>query len=113
LQEYEKTVGADATDETYRTLAEAYASSVETWYGSVEEAATAVQERYLNNIEGAFAEFENRLLGMTMDSASKEWDWVNAQNERWLDNVNAAYGIRDLERQFTKAIDQTQNVSMQ
>jgi hypothetical protein len=103
----------DATDESYRAIAERYAASIETWYASVATAAEVAQEKYLKSIESTFEAFETEMLSMSLDDASTEWDWVNAQNERWLDNVNAAYGLRDLERKFTKTIDQTQSVAMQ
>ena len=103
----------DPSDEKYQAVAERYQSSIETWYSSVAESANKVQEKYLNDIEDAFAEFDRRMLGMTMDEADAEWDWISAQNERWLDNTNAAYAIRDLERNFNKAIDSKTSLAAQ
>ena len=103
-------------EEEYKVLTENAAAAALEWTSSVSEAVTAVQNKFFNNIEIAFKTFEDSLLSGIADSMeelTEEWNWIQEQDERYLDNINAAYELVNLDRKFAQNISSTTTIAAQ
>ena len=67
-----------------------------------------------NAIDETFDKFNDEITnGKGLDYLQQQWDLVNDNADDYLDTVNAAFGIRQLENKYQDAIDMTDNVSAQ
>ena len=112
-EEYETyiTNGADISDEMREKIIDNYTTATE-------ELNTAAQE-WSNIIVSAFTETVNATISEVYKDAgglagvSLAWELENAQDERYLDDVNEAYARDELNRKIQKSIDETDNLSIQ
>lgn len=73
-----------------------------------------IQDKYLNAIKAIFEELNSKVTsGAGLEYVKEEWDLVKENSEQYLDNINAAYGIQQLQAKYLKAIDETDSISAQ
>lgn len=50
---------------------------------------------------------------MGLDYVETQWDLINQNADRYLDTINSAYAIRELEKKYTDSINNTDMVTTQ
>ena len=102
--------GSDAWEKAKENFQDATAQLNST----VESAIENILSKYENAINRIFKNWEQNLTGgMSLDYLEEEWNLVNDNADDYLDKVNAAYEIRQLERKYQEAIDGTSNLAAQ
>lgn len=89
-------------------------SAVNDLNATVEASIENARDKMENTIDDIFQKFNNEITdGKGLDYLAQQWDLVNDNADDYLDTVNAAFGIRQLENKYQDAIDLTDNVSAQ
>lgn len=100
---------------------EAWESARENWLSSVGELNSAIQasiqnlqEKYLNTINEIFENLNNKVTnGLGLDYANQEWELMNQNADRYLDDINSIYEIQSLANKYQKSIDEMSSASAQ
>lgn len=104
------TLTDEQREEVQRKLQEAQAAL----HSSVESQIDLIINKYTNAINKIFQELENKMTnGKGLSYIQEEWDLLNQNAEMYLDQVNSAYEIEKLAREYNKAIDATDSLSAQ
>ena len=104
----------DKNSEAFKKARENWMSAVKDLEGTVEEAIENARDKMENAIDDTFKKFNEKITnGKGLDYLQQQWDLINDLEDDYLDEVNEAFGIRQLERKYLDAIDQTDNVSNQ
>ena len=70
--------------------------------------------KYMNAIDNIFNELDKKISnGLGTDYLSTEWQLMNKNADEYLDTINSAFALQDLENKFNDAIDNTKNVKAQ
>lgn len=102
--------GSDAWEKAKENFQDATAQLNST----VESAIENILNKYENAINQIFKNWEQNLTGgMSLDYLEEEWNLINDNADDYLDKVNAAYEIRQLERKYQEAIDGTSSLAAQ
>lgn len=82
---------------------------------ALEEAIQTIIDKYQNTIDGIFNQITNRLTdGMGLDYIQDQWDLINQRADKYLDDINSAYAIQDLQSKVQNAINDNEgNVEAQ
>ena len=89
-------------------------SAVNDLNATVEASIENARDKMENTIDDIFQKFNNEITdGKGLDYLAQQWDLVNDNADDYLDTVNAAFGIRQLENKYQDAIDLTDNISAQ
>lgn len=100
----------DERAEVQRKLQEAQAAL----HSSVESQIELIITKYQNAINKIFKSLEDQMSGgKGLSYIQEEWDLINQNAEMYLDEVNSAYEIEKLSREYNKAIDATDSLSAQ
>lgn len=100
--------------EEWKKAKENWQSSLEAWQSSVETALENIREKFENEINIIFEKLDDKLTsGAGLDYVSDEWELIAKNSEVYLDNLNAAFGIQQLQKKYTDAINSTDNISNQ
>lgn len=100
----------DERAEVQRKLQEAQAAL----HNSVESQIELIITKYQNAINKIFKTLEDQMSGgKGLSYIQEEWDLINQNAEMYLDEVNSAYEIEKLSREYNKAIDATASLSAQ
>lgn len=84
------------------------------WRELTNKSIEDVQAKYLNAIKLIFEELNNEITsGKGLEYIKEEWDLITRNSEKYLDNINAAYGIEQLRNKYQEAIDNTDSISAQ
>ena len=98
----------------WQVASDNWKSAVDSLYSSLETAIEALKNKLATQISSAFQSFEiSASGGDTLSYLNTEWDLINKNADRYLDSVNAAYGIQKLENKLLKSIGDTNNVAAQ
>lgn len=104
------TLTDEQREEVQRKLQEAQAAL----HASVESQIDLIINKYTNAINKIFQELENKMTnGKGLSYIQEEWDLLNQNAEMYLDQINSAYEIEKLAREYNKAIDATNSLSAQ
>ena len=88
--------------------------AVNTWENTVENAIENIRDKFENAINDIFDRLNDKVTnGWGLEYVNEEWGLINKNADQYLDTINAMYGIRDLEKKYLDAIDQTDSVSAQ
>ena len=91
-----------------------YETAISDLNSTIEEAAKTLQDQYVNAIEGVFDALDKRITnGKGTDYIDMEWNLMKMNEDEYLDEINSAFAIQDLERKFNKAINNTQGIKGQ
>lgn len=106
-------VAKEGSDE-WEKARENWEAAVTSWKSLVNEAIENLQDKYLNAIKAIFEELNNKVTsGAGLEYVKEEWDLVKENSEQYLDNINATYGIQQLQAKYLEAIDNTDSISAQ
>ena len=98
----------------WQVASDNWKSAVDSLYSSLETAIEALKNKLATQISSAFQSFEiSTSGGDTLSYLNTEWDLINKNADRYLDSVNAAYGIQKLENKLLKSMGDTNNVAAQ
>ena len=98
---------------------------IETATNNLSAATQAITESASAMLDAVAQEFSSKMStaiddaikvafeGKDLAAITEEWQLESANDERYLDDINAAYGISNLERSFQKSIDATDSLSAQ
>ena len=104
------TLTDEQREEVQRKLQEAQAAL----HSSVESQIDLIVEKYTNAINKIFKELEDKMTnGKGLSYIQEEWDLLNQNAEMYLDQINSAYEVEKLAREYNKAIDATDSLSAQ
>ena len=97
-------------DEIQKKMQEAQAAVL----SSVETQLDNIINKYTNAINKIFKELEDKMTGgKGLSYIQEEWDLLNKNADMYLDQVNSAYEVEKLAREYNKAIDATDSLSAQ
>lgn len=104
----------DKTSEAYQKAQENFFKYNDAVNDAIEKSIEDAQEKAENAIDGIFKKYNDEITnGKGLDYTEQQWELVNDVADQYLDTVNAAFGIRQLEGKWKDAIDQTDNVGAQ
>lgn len=100
--------------EEWETAKDNWLSAVKEWQSSVETAIENVSNKYLNAINQIFQELNNKVTnGNGLDYMDTQWELIKKNASEYLDTINTAYGIQQLQNKYLDAIDSTKSVTAQ
>lgn len=104
----------DKTSEAYQKAQENFFKYNDAVNEAIEKSIEDAQEKAENAIDGIFKKYNDEITnGKGLDYTEQQWELVNDVADQYLDTVNAAFGIRQLEGKWKDAIDNTDNVGAQ
>lgn len=84
------------------------------WRSLAETNLQVITDEYLDAITTIFENLNNNVTnGMGLDYVSKEWDLINQNADRYLDQVNAIYETQSLQNKYLDAIENATNPTQQ
>lgn len=100
---------ADATK-----FEENYREAISNLNSLIEESAENLKDKYINSIEQIFDELDRKISnGKGTDYLSMEWDLMNKNADEYLDTINSAFAVQELQSKYQKAINDTKNIRNQ
>lgn len=104
----------DKNSEEWKKARDSWIDAVNDLNATIENSIENIRDKLENTIDGVFDKFNKKITNdKGLDYVEQQWDLINDKADDYLDTVNAAFGIRDLERKYQNAIDGTSNVSAQ
>lgn len=93
----------------------------ENWQEAVNELNESVSAsienliaKYQNTVSGIFEDLNDKVTGgKGLDYIKEEWDLINKNADQYLDTINSAFAIRELEGKYLDALDNTDSISAQ
>ena len=102
-----KNLGADANEEMQNTVRENLQKATETVISTTQAQLDALAQQFSINLKTLL----DSAVGGSLEGITEEWELAVANDERYLDAVNEAYAIDNLNRSFFKSIDETNNIA--
>lgn len=91
-----------------------YKKAIEEINSLIEQAAKTVSEKYTNAIDKIFDELDKKISnGKGTDYLSEEWDLMNKNADEYLDTINAAFAIQELQGKFQDALNKPNSLKNQ
>ena len=111
----EMEASGETSGEAWDKVVQAQKDAQEELNAALEEAIQTIIDKYQNTIAGIFSDMTDKLTGgMGLDYVSDQWDLINQRADKYLDDVNAAYAISELQAKVQDAInDNDGNVEAQ
>ena len=111
----EMEASGETSGEAWDKVVQAQKDAQEELNAALEEAIQTIIDKYQNTIAGIFNDMTDKLTGgMGLDYVSDQWDLINQRADKYLDDVNAAYAISELQAKVQDAInDNDGNVEAQ
>lgn len=102
----EMEASGETSGEAWEKVVQAQKDAQEELNAALEEAIQTIIEKYQNTIAGIFNDMTDKLTGgMGLDYLSDQWDLINQRADKYLDDVNAAYAISELQAKVQDAIN--------
>ena len=95
----------DITSEEYKDLVFKSIEATQAWGDAIEAETNAVVSYYESSIDRIFGAIEEAATGSNREDWERQMSWASSTDERWLDDVEAIYQLRDIEREYDKAIE--------
>lgn len=84
------------------------------WRALAETNLQVITDEYTDAINTIFENLNNSVTnGMGLSYVSKEWELINQNADRYLDQVNAIYETQTLQNKYLDAIEKTTNPAQQ
>lgn len=100
--------------EAAKKFEENYRQALDNLNSVIEQAAETIQNKYINAIDNIFDKLDKKISGgLGTDYLDMQWQLMNKNAETYLDTINAAFAIQDLQRKYNKAINETQSIRNQ
>lgn len=111
----EMEASGETSGEAWEKVVQAQKDAQEELNAALEEAIQTIIDKYQNTIAGIFNDMTDKLTGgMGLNYLSDQWDLINQRADKYLDDVNAAYAISELQAKVQDAInDNDGNVEAQ
>ena len=103
-----KKLGADANKEMQNTVRENLQKATETVISTTQAQLDALAQQFSINLKTLL----DSAVGGSLEGVTEEWELAVANDERYLDAVNEAYAIDNLNRSFFESIDETNNIAV-
>lgn len=101
---------AAGNTETAKKLKDQYKDLVADLNSLVEASVKTLRDQYTNAINEIFDTLDKRVSGgLGTDYLQMEWELINKNADQYLDTINSAYAIQELERKYQKAINDNQS----
>ena len=118
MANYWKTEYENAVNEGNEKAAAAFLKNwqdeIKEFNASVTASAKTIKDQYNNAVDEVFDNLQKKLTkGKGFDYLDLEWDLLNKEDETFLDTVNSAFGLQDLEYTFNIAINDTADLKNQ
>ena len=112
-QQWDEAVARE-DNEAAKKFEENYKETINNLNSLIEESAENLKNKYMNAIDDIFNELDKKLSGgIGTDYLSLEWDLLNKNADEYLDTINAAFAVQELEDKFRKALNDTNNLKTQ
>ena len=109
LMDKEK-VGSD----TWKKYKEEWQNATSELNSTVEASIENLLNKYQNTINQIMNDMNNKLTnGKGLNYTKSEWDLVKKESNMYLDNIEGAYAISQLQSKYQKSIDSTTSVTAQ
>lgn len=109
LMDKEK-VGSDA----WKKYKEEWQNATSELNSTVEASIENLLNKYQNTINRIMNDMNNKLTnGKGLNYTKSEWDLVKKESNMYLDNIEGAYAISQLQSKYQKSIDSTTSVTAQ
>ena len=96
----------ETSGEAWDKVVEAQRDAQEQLNQALEDAIQNIIDKYQNTVESIFAEMTDKLTGgMGLDYMEDQWDLINERADRYLDDINRAYEITQLQSKVQDAIN--------
>lgn len=93
---------------------EEWQNALEELNDKVEESVENIIDKYSNLIEQIFDKLNDKVTGgLGLDYVGEEWDLINKNSERYLDNINKMQALQDLENKYLEGIANTDDLVAQ
>ena len=102
-----------ASDEMVTKVTENLQAATEKVLSLAQERTTALAEEYGATLTGIIDTYFKEISGLDLAALTEDWSLTKEYDERYLDDVNSAYAISEIERSFQKGIDATDSITAQ
>ena len=102
-----KNLGAAANEEMQNTVRENLQKATEAVISTTQAQLDALAQQFSINLKTLL----DNAIGGSLEGITEEWELAVANDDRYLDAVNEAYEIDNLNRAFFKSIDENNNVA--
>ena len=105
----------DVNEEAYKTAKENYISATKDMQSALETSLENIQTALEQSIKSLFVTFEEGLSpeGWDVDSMTSDWEMAVEESERYLNNIDKANQLKQLELKYQQAIDKSSSLSTQ
>ena len=111
---YAEMQAAEEGSKQWESAREKWQTAVNEFNSILEEGLDNAAQKFENAINNIFKNLNNQVTnGMGLDYVNTQWDLINQNADRYLDTINASYGIRALEKKFVDSINSANTVSVQ
>lgn len=107
LKDYEE--GTDEWKKAMENWQDAFEKTNEAMMTSVEN----LQSKWENSINSIMSSLRNATYGGNMDAALEDWDKLTWHSDRYLDSLERANGLLDLQHNYIDAINATNDPKLQ
>ena len=91
-----------------------YKDTIKNLNSLIQDSAKTLQDKYINAIDGIFDALDRKITnGKGTDYLNLEWDLMNKNADEYLDTINSAFALRDLENQYQDALNNAQGIKAQ
>lgn len=90
---------------------EAYLTAADNYMSSLVAKGQAYADQYANTLSTTFRDWADS-VGMSTE-AKQDWDWMVADSEEFLDDIDAAYELSALTRKYDQSINANTSLSAQ
>ena len=100
--------------EAWKNAEEAWKQATLDWQSAIEDAIEKLQEKLLNAINATFEKINEKLTkNKGLEYLDQEWELINKNADKYLDSLNAAYGVQQLQNKYLDAINDNDSVLQQ
>ena len=100
--------------EAWKNAEEAWKQATSDWQSAIEDAIEKLQEKLLNAINATFEKINEELTkNKGLEYLDQEWELINKNADKYLDSLNAAYGVQQLQNKYLDAINDNDSVLQQ
>ena len=95
-------------DKDAKQFKQNYMNAVNSIRDEIAKAAKDLQSQFTNSINTIFDQLDKKLTnGKGLDYVELEWQLINKNADEYLDTINSAFAIQELEGKFRKALNDT------
>lgn len=100
--------------EAWKNAEEAWKQATLDWQSAIEDAIEKLQEKLLNAINATFEKINEELTkNKGLEYLDQEWELINKNADKYLDSLNAAYSVQQLQNKYLDAINDNDSVLQQ